>query len=115
METIYKYELHNAFKVDAFPKISMPKDAQILKVESVRNIACIYAVVNTDEQQNVIRDFCLLPTGGDMSAMKDGTPVYLGTVSLNNDLLMLHIFELVKELENDNQENHQDNTELFSE
>jgi hypothetical protein len=96
METIKSYDLHDAFKINAFTKISMPKDAQILKVDSVRNIVTVFAVVDTEQDTNLEREFCLLPTGGAMSSMYM-TPVYLGTVQLNNGTLVLHIFELVKE------------------
>lgn len=108
METIKIYDLHNAFKVDAFPKISLPKNAQILKVDSIGNIARLFAVIDTDETENVIRDFCLLPTGADMRSMQH-TPVYLGSVQLNNGQLVLHIFELVKESLNGTEHSEESN------
>lgn len=110
METIRIFDLHTPFKVDAFKTLSLPNNAQILKVDSIGNIARIYAVIDTDETENVNRDFCLLPTGADMRSMKN-TPVYLGSVQLNNGQLVLHIFELVKENLNGTEHSEESNTD----
>lgn len=113
MNTIKDYPLHDAFKIAPFTKVSMPKDAQILNAKEIRNTASIYAMIDTEQQENEFREFCLLPTGANIASMPAHS-VFIDTVLLNNGTLPLHIFETTKPKEDGTTGNTttEDNTEI---
>jgi hypothetical protein len=113
MNTIKSFPLHDAFKIAAFTKISMPKDAQILNAKEVRNTASVYAMIDTEQEANEFREFCLLPDGANIASMPTWA-IFLDTVLLNNGTLPLHIFETTKPKEDGQQPDTttEDNTEI---
>jgi len=102
MQTIKQYELQTPFKIAPFITIPMTKDAQILKVDEIRNNVAAFALVDTSIDENVMRSFVLAASGVDLSAI-NGTLEFLNTVKLNNGTLVLHVFELTtKTVEDEN-------------
>jgi len=85
MSVIYKYALQNV----AFQGVAMPKGAEILCVQTQRDVPCIWARVNPAAP---VRNRKLLSfgTGEPIS----GTPgKYIGTYQLNNGRLVFHLYE----------------------
>lgn len=88
MKVIYKYRLPFQEK----SKISMPRGANIIRVDGLDGAIWVWAVVDT-EQPLVDREFSLFKTGGDMPDDID-TYSYIGCGAIFVQMeLMLYVFE----------------------
>ena len=85
MKMIYKYPITVA---DRFA-LSMPQGAQVLTVQSQREVPCIWALVDPSEPEGLY-EFALVGTGHKREDL-DGMP-YLGTVQLLGGDLIFHVF-----------------------
>jgi hypothetical protein len=78
--------------------ITMPLGAEILQVHAqggpLNEDVCLWALVDLDEQQLVMRRFMVIGTG---HPIPSDMLVYRGTAHLRAGTLVLHVFELVKE------------------
>jgi hypothetical protein len=92
MKVIWKYEVPDNGVVH------MPFGAEILQLHPqggpVHETVCLWALVDPDEQQLVMRRFILFGTG---HPIPTGPLVYRGTAHLRAGTLVLHVFELLKE------------------
>lgn len=70
-------------------EVSMPADAELLTVASQHNEPVIWALVEPRNRQ-VIHKIELVPTG---MAPDDGFRMYIGTVLLDNDTIVFHVFD----------------------
>ena len=75
--------------------ITMPVGATILQVREQFENVCLWALVDPDEQQLELRRFILFGTG---HPIPTGSLVYRGSAHLKGGALVLHVFELQKEL-----------------
>jgi len=84
MKTIWKYpiEIHDLICIE------MPKEAEILTVQSQKGIICIWALVNTDNPTEQ-RRFRIYGTGNPVEFNGD----YIGTFQIYNGDLIFHLFE----------------------
>lgn len=91
MKTIWKYPLL-AIRSD----IPMPLGARVLCVQTLNNVPCIWALVNPNESQQIIRTFIGHGTG---HQIEDDKELYIGTVQIHdaidvvNGIALVHIFE----------------------
>ena len=88
METIYKYPIEATDLI----QLEMPKDAQILSVQSQAGVACIWALVNPDEPTEY-RYFEIFGTGHPMQSDMGLGRRYIGTYQLLEGSLVFHLFE----------------------
>lgn len=88
MKTIFKYPL----RVDDYQTVIMPRGAQILTVQAQREIPCVWALVETNNEPEE-RHFRIAGTGHRMNA-KDKFLRYLGTFQIMRDDLVFHVFEI---------------------
>ena len=99
MEKIYKYKL----EVTDFQIINLPKDAEILSVMSQpptygEMIDSLYMWVKlNDENPLVPRRIRVFGTGNPMNY--EHTLRFIGTVSMNSNSLIWHVFENIMETE----------------
>ena len=94
MNTIYKYIMPmtnhiGPGRVDSV--ISMPKHAAILCVQEQQEVPCIWALVNTTMPMEE-RHFTVYGTGKELPSYPGK---YIGTVQLNCQSTVLHVFERV--------------------
>lgn len=88
MKAIYKYRL--PFQEEA--TVTMPKDANIIRVDGLDGALWIWAVVDT-EKPLVDREFSLFKTGGEMPDDID-TYSYVGCGAIFVQMeLMMYVFE----------------------
>lgn len=85
MRTVYKYPL----EITDEQTVNLPKDAIILTVMEVRGQICIYAAVDTNNKPES-RTIIMCGTG---HSLQDGTILYIGSIKLYNENLVLHVFE----------------------
>lgn len=88
MKRIFKYELGISNEIT----LKMPKYAQIIAFQAQRDVPCIWAIVNTDNEL-VARYFVIHGTGHEIKFLDDKT--YMGTCQTHNGNLVWHLFELV--------------------
>lgn len=69
--------------------VQMPKDAEILCVQTQRNNICVWARVN--ESKPIVRRLITIRGTGHPCLQEDGK--YLGTIQLKDGLLILHVFD----------------------
>lgn len=89
MKTIWRYEL----KLIGNQIIKMPANSIILSVHVKDNLPHIWAIVDPTESKED-RFFEFFPTGKNLYETL-GDLKYLGTVLLNNDSLVFHLFERI--------------------
>jgi len=70
-------------------EIEMPKNAEILTVQTQCEQSCIWALVNPKEEKE-IRKFRLVGTG---HIINDNLGKYIGTFQIMNGQLIFHLFE----------------------
>lgn len=90
MKTIYKYPI----QIEDYLNIEMPKDAQILSIQTQNGELQMWALVD-NKSPLVERKFKLVgtghPIGEDLSTLS-----YLGTFQLLNYRIVFHLFEIIK-------------------
>ena len=87
MKTIYKYPL----KADEYQMITMPRSAQILTVQAQKEMPCVWALVETNNEPEE-RYFRMAGTGH-LLGPKDKLLRYIGTFQIMRDNLVFHVFE----------------------
>ena len=87
MRKIFKYQL----PIDDISEIEMPEGAEILCVQNQYEIACIWALVNS-EAENIKRKFALVATG--QAIPENLNCKYLDTFQVMDGKLVFHCFEL---------------------
>ena len=88
MKTIFKYPL----EADDYQTVIMPRGAQILTVQAQREIPCIWAMVDTDNEPEE-RYFRMAGTGH-LFTSKDKLLRYIGTFQVRAGGLVFHVFEI---------------------
>ena len=88
MKTIWKFELETTNT----QTIEMPKDAQILSIETQSETPVLYALVDTDNELEQ-RLFEVFGTGHKIMYDMGVTREYIGTYKMRNDRLVFHVFE----------------------
>lgn len=87
-QTIWKFNLETT----DYQTISMPKDAEILTVQTQGNTPCVWALVNPEAEKED-RNFEVFGTGHkvpvDMGVMRE----YVDTYQLDGGSLIFHVFE----------------------
>lgn len=89
-KVIYKYQIP---MTDVF-LLRLPKNAEILFVETQNDTPCIWLLVNPKLELKP-RYFHLYGTGMEIEEDTLHENVYIGTFKLRNDSLILHLFERV--------------------
>jgi len=94
MKTIWKYPLGVADNIEPRFAIEMPKDAEILCVQLQYGKPCLWAIVETTNE-NEMRYFVLHWTGHGWTANGIGQVAakYIGTYQLAGGELVFHLFE----------------------
>lgn len=90
MKRVYKYDIG----LYDFTEITMPKGSEVLCVKLQYGKPQLWALVNTDEKRMEERTFRLAGTG---HGIREDSLLYVGTVVMENDSLVLHLFEIPKE------------------
>lgn len=93
MLTILKYSVTLAGFNDV-TKVVMPKNAKILTVGAQGNDVCIWAEVQSDEE-DVIRSFEMFGTGHEMDYGRCIKREYLGSAFIESGFV-IHVYERVK-------------------
>lgn len=86
MHTIYKYPLESG----DVNEIEMPEGAKVLTVQIQRDIPCIWALVDPNMDNKVVRRFHIYGTGYQILRPNDR---YIGTFQLYGGALVFHVFE----------------------
>lgn len=86
MNIIYKYKL----ELGEVDQITMPEKANILQIGAQHGSLWIWALVDTDNPDET-RTFRLYGTGHEIEDLKNLQ--YIGTVSVMEGRLVLHVFE----------------------
>lgn len=87
MKRIYKYPLDMQ---GAAQIINMHAGAELLAVQVQRDVPCIWALVNPDNQM-MQREFLIVGTGHDLPERYGG---HVGTFQLDGGNFVFHVFEL---------------------
>jgi len=92
MKAIFKYKI----SFEDINNISMPKGSEVLtvQIDEKTNSPCIWALVDTDVQETVVRLFALYGTGHPL--MEHSDQKYIGTFQYQNGDFVGHIFELTE-------------------
>ena len=91
MSVIYKYVIPTP-RTGLLSTISMPRNARILTVETVRGKVCVYAIVQRDDE-HCNRTFHVVPTGIPFGPLEiPPHRDHLGTVLLREETLVFHVF-----------------------
>ena len=86
MNSIYKYKL----EAEDIQVLNLPLKTTILSVQSIKNEAYIYAVVDLTEERTIL-------TFGTGHEIEDNLKAhYIGTFKLHEDCLVFHAFEKVR-------------------
>lgn len=91
MRKVFKYELN-----DSISKVDIPDEADFLKVEYQASSGklCLWALVDTDQEQINRHTFYLIMTGADFPPeVSHPHTEHVGTVLLQGGLLVVHVFE----------------------
>ncbi len=86
-KTIWKFEINPSNL-----SIEMPKKAEILTVQQQNGEACIWALVNPDEEKEE-RVFEIFGTGHSVPVDMGIERKYINTFQLNGGALVFHLFE----------------------
>ena len=90
MNSIYKYKL----EAEDIQVLNLPLKTTILSVQSIKNEAYIYAVVDLNEVETEERTILTFGTGHEI---EDNLKAhYIGTFKLHEDCLVFHAFEKVR-------------------
>lgn len=86
---IWKFQIDSESKI-----IVMPDGAEILTVQVINQVPCIYVLVNPDAR-NTLRRFEIYETGEDIAFYMSTSRKYINTYQLNDGKLVLHLFEKI--------------------
>ncbi len=89
MKVIYKYILTTTDT----QTVAMPKNAQILTVQTQNEKPCLWAILDMDEQREETKDIEIFGTGHPIEDSMTILRNYIGTYQLNNGQLVFHVFE----------------------
>lgn len=92
MKTVYKYPL------TPYTSLQLPKDAQIIKVDSQHNNLFLWALIDLEEKEHELREFMTFGTGHPIPDEKFNFK-YIGTSKIDevgSPILMFHTFEVLK-------------------
>ena len=84
MKEVWKYKIEPNIKID------MPKDSEILCVQTQFKKPCIWVMVNPNEKIMETREIEVFGTGHKMS---DNNRKYIGTFQVNDGMFVFHVFE----------------------
>lgn len=87
---IFKYQIPPTTSI----LLHLPKNAEILFVETQQDSMCIWCLVNENARLEP-RCFHLYGTGEPIQHTPSRKEIYIGTFKLKNDALILHLFESV--------------------
>jgi len=91
MPRIYKYALQPP-KEGTAVALHLPVGARLLSVEAIRDTIVAYAAVVPEEKNFVKWLFHVIPTGIEFSVGVLLFATFLGTVKLEGDTLVFHVF-----------------------
>lgn len=94
--TIWKYKLFDNGLIRSF--LTMPIGAEILTVQRQGNDACIWALVDPDENVLVDRHFVTYGTGHKILVPSGKELKYVGTFQFDYGQHIFHTFEVVDQL-----------------
>jgi hypothetical protein len=89
-KTIWKFQ----FEVADIFVIEMPKDAEILTIQSQNGNPCMWALVNPEEEKEE-RHFEMYGTGHDIYYDMGVDRQYIGSFQMLSGDLIFHIFERI--------------------
>lgn len=92
MKTIYKYMLKDHGVVD----VEMPAGARILTAKAQGMHVWVWAIVETDTQENETRRFAVLKTGAEID-LETEVMTHVESVQFDDGGLVYHIFEYPEE------------------
>ena len=87
-KVIWKYKLRAVEK----QCLAIPKGAEILSVQLQGNNACLWALVNPEEEKE-IKTIGIFKTGNPIAT--DRQCKFIDTIQLYNGELVFHVFELI--------------------
>lgn len=76
-----------------YQSIDMPKGSEILKVDNLREVLCVWAIVNPFEEVMERRRFEVCGTDHFIEDKSDRERKYLNTVQFQKGRLVFHVFE----------------------
>ena len=85
MKAIWKFEVPIEYKFS----LSMPRGAEIIAFQTQRYMACIWAIVTTEEEKLEERKFVIYGTGHEL---RPNPGRYIGTIQ--NGGYVWHLFEI---------------------
>lgn len=88
--TIWKFEL----EVTDNQFISIPKNAEILSIQTQNNSPCIWAFVDPKEEKEE-RCFEMFGTGSEIHGDMGIYRKFIGTFQINEGSLVFHVFEWI--------------------
>lgn len=88
---VFKYEL----ETNDFQEFKMPKDSEILSIQTQKNTPCIWALVDPEEKLEQ-RFFRIYGTGHDINYDMGISMKYIGTYQLFDGSLIFHVFEVLQ-------------------
>lgn len=88
-KTIYKYPL----AVTDFQEVLLPIGAEILTVQTQRETACMWALVNPSETQKEARSIEIFGTGHPIGYDMGISRKYISTFQMHSGQLVFHAFE----------------------
>lgn len=88
MKTVYKYQL----KTTGEQFVDLPKNAEILSIQTQNNIPCIWVKVDTSEVLHNRRGFITIGTG---EPLPENPIKYIGTYHLSSGQFIFHVFEIL--------------------
>lgn len=88
---IYKYKLQITDKQE----VKLPMDSLILSVHNVKDELCLYALINPDQPFIHKRIIEIFGTGNDVRCDMGIERKFLGTVILQNNYFVAHVFERI--------------------
>lgn len=89
MRTIYKYPIAAPF----LNELDLPVGAEVISVETVQDVICVYAIVDTDVRETEVHKFWIFGTGHPMP--KELKAKFICTVL--QDIYVFHVFEEIVE------------------
>lgn len=92
MKRVYKYPL----RIDDVTKVSMPKGAVILTLQTQRDEPCVWALVDPGAP-SVWRGFRIAGTGHDIQEFH--CLKHVGSFQMRGGMLVFHVFDLGEEAE----------------
>lgn len=86
-KVVYKYEL----SLHDVVALTLPVEAEILCVQTQREVPCLWARVDLDAQDGtIVRHFRVAGTG---HPLRDANEKYIGTFQLQGGAFIGHVFE----------------------